>query len=86
MGFDFEKVELSEEQLADKLKTIISKFDFIENKNAPAFELMKKIIEIRNEARIAKNWAIADKIRDGLAQINIVLKDTKDGVTNWELK
>ena len=86
LGFDFEKVELSEEQLADKLKEVISEFDFIENKDAPAFELMKEIIKARNEARAAKNWAAADKIRDGLAKINIVLKDTKDGVTNWELK
>ncbi len=86
LGFDFEKVELSEEQLKEKLDEIVSEFDFLENKEAPAFELMKDIINARNEARSQKNWAVADKIRDGLARVNIVLKDTKDGVTNWELK
>lgn len=86
LGFDFEKVELSEEQLKEKLDEIVSEFDFLENKEAPAFEIMNKIIKARNEARAQKNWAVADKIRDGLAKVNIVLKDTKDGVTNWELK
>ncbi len=86
LGFDFEKVELDENQLKEKLKTIINDFDFIEDKNASASEIMKKIIKARNEARAQKNWAVADKIRDGLLKINIVLKDTKDGITNWELK
>lgn len=86
MGFDFEKVELNEEQLKEKLDEIIDDFDFVEDKNASASEIMKKIIEVRNIARAEKNWAVADKIRDGLAKINIVLKDAKDGSTNWELK
>lgn len=86
MGFDFEKVELNEEQLKEKLDKIVGDFDFIEDKNASASEIMKKIIEVRNSARAEKNWAVADKIRDGLAHINIVLKDAKDGSTNWELK
>lgn len=86
LGFDFEKIELNEEQLKEKLESIIGDFDFIEDKNASALDIMKKIIEARNNARTEKNWAVADKIRDGLAKINIVLKDTKDGITNWELK
>lgn len=86
LGFDFEKVELSEEQLGEKLKDVVSEFDFIENNDAQPFELMNEIIKARNEARAQKNWTVADKIRDGLAKVNIVLKDTKDGVTNWELK
>lgn len=86
LGFDFEKVELDENQLKEKLDTIMDNFDFIENKNASGFEIMQKIIEARNAARAQKNWAVADTIRDGLSKINIVLKDTKDGITIWELK
>lgn len=86
LGFDFEKVEIDESTLKEKLSSVIGEFDFIENKDAGASEIMQKIIKARNEARARKDWAVADKIRDGLAKINIVLKDTKDGTTIWELK
>ena len=85
LGFDFEKVELDENQLKEKLMSVIEEFDFIENKNATAKEIMDKIIEVRNEARAQKNWAVADSIRNTLDKINIVLKDSKEG-TVFELK
>lgn len=85
LGFDFEKVELDENQLNDKLSEIVGEFDFITDKSANAKEIMSKIIEVRNEARAQKNWAVADQIRNSLDKINIVLKDTKDG-TVFELK
>jgi cysteinyl-tRNA synthetase len=40
----------------------------------------------RNEARAAKNWAEADRLRDELAAIGIALRDNKDGTTTWEAK
>ena len=85
LGFDFEKVELDENQLKEKLDEIIDDFDFVEDKTAPAEEIMAKIIETRNNARAQKDWAAADSIRNSLDKINIVLKDTKDG-TVFELK
>lgn len=85
LGFDLEKIELDENQLKEKLDTIVDEFDFIEDKNVSAKEIMEKIIEVRNAARAEKNWAQADKIRDSLDKISIVLKDTKDG-TVFELK
>lgn len=85
LGFDLEKIELDENQLKEKLDTIVEEFDFIEDKNVSAKEIMEKIIEVRNAARAEKNWAQADKIRDSLDKISIVLKDTKDG-TVFELK
>ena len=86
LGFDFEKVELDENQLKEKLDIIVNEFDFITDKNAPAFDIMQKIIEERNKARSEKNWTVADKIRNELDKINIVLKDTKNGTTEWEVK
>ena len=85
LGFDFEKVELDENQLKEKLAQVIDDFDFIDNKEADAKGIMNKIIEVRNEARAQKNWEVADKIRNSLDKISIVLKDTKDG-TVFELK
>jgi cysteinyl-tRNA synthetase len=46
--------------------------------------LMDMVIERRNAAKAAKNWAESDRIRDELKAIGIQIKDTKDG-TEWEL-
>ncbi|MGH6841123.1 MAG: CysS/YqeB C-terminal domain-containing protein, partial [Methylocella sp.] len=45
---------------------------------------IEKMIEERNAARAAKNWAKSDRIRDELAAMGIALKDNKDGTTTWE--
>ena len=45
---------------------------------------VESLIEQRNKARVAKNFALSDKIRDELAAMGVVLKDTKDGTT-WEI-
>jgi cysteinyl-tRNA synthetase len=41
-------------------------------------------IEARNAARRAKNFKESDRIRDELAAMGVVLKDSKDGTT-WEI-
>ncbi len=59
---------------------------------APELELrpiVQKInfeISLRLAARVAKNWAESDRIRDELAAQGIILKDHKDGTTTWEVK
>ena len=50
-----------------------------------ADDLMKMIIELRTKAKQDKNYALADELRDKLKDSNVVLKDTKEGVT-WEVK
>jgi len=45
-------------------------------------ELVTLLIEIRNEARKNKDFTTADKIRDRLKEMNIVLMDGKEG-TSW---
>jgi cysteinyl-tRNA synthetase len=42
------------------------------------------LIEARNAARKAKDFKESDRIRDELAKMGVVLKDTKDGTT-WEI-
>lgn len=44
---------------------------------------IEKMIEDRQRARKEKNWALADKIRDDLKDIGIVLEDTPQGV-KWK--
>ncbi|OPX84447.1 MAG: Cysteine--tRNA ligase [Pelotomaculum sp. PtaB.Bin104] len=45
--------------------------------------LISLIIEVRQEARKNKNWTFADRIRDGLKELGIVLEDTPQGV-RWK--
>ena len=40
------------------------------------------IVNLRNEAKVNRDYATSDKIRDGLQKIGIQLKDGKEG-TNW---
>ena len=42
------------------------------------------LIEQRNAARKAKDFKETDRIRDELAAMGVVLKDSKDGTT-WEV-
>ena len=42
--------------------------------------LVQLIVDMRQEARKNKNFALADKLRDDLAKIGVVLQDTPDGV------
>jgi cysteinyl-tRNA synthetase len=46
-------------------------------------DLIRLVIDIRKEARAQKLWSLADKLRDGLQSIGVVLEDTKDGTT-WK--
>jgi cysteinyl-tRNA synthetase len=47
-------------------------------------ELMKIIIELRQTAKINKDWSTSDKIRNELNNIGVKLKDKKDGA-DWEI-
>ena len=58
-------------------------------KNDPHVVLVDKakvesLINAREHARRAKQFAAADRIRDELAKMGVVLKDSKDGTT-WEI-
>ena len=46
-------------------------------------DLMKLIIDLRQNSRNKKEWNLSDQIRDELKKAGIVLKDMKDGV-EWE--
>ena len=43
------------------------------------------LLEIRKEAKAKKDWATSDLIRDKIAALGFVVKDTKDGF-EWSLK
>jgi cysteinyl-tRNA synthetase len=47
--------------------------------------VMDLVVRLREDARQRKDFATADRIRDGLAAFGIVLEDTRDGV-RWKQK
>jgi cysteinyl-tRNA synthetase len=56
-----------------------------QEKDALVEPLINLIIRLRQEARVKKDWVSADKIRNSLKELGIVLEDTKDGV-RWKLR
>ena len=84
LGFDFSKVKLDENTIFEKISPILGEFDFLTGIEEPK-AVLEKILTVRNQARADKNWDIADLIRNSLARVGIVLKDTKDGTT-FEIK
>lgn len=75
---DFDKVlSLDLVKTANKLK---------EEKNSSVDTAkVEELIKKRNEARTNKDWATADAIRDELNAMNVVIKDTPEGIT-WSVK
>jgi cysteinyl-tRNA synthetase len=46
---------------------------------------IEQLIADRNSARQSKNWSEADRCRDNLTQMGILIEDTPNG-TEWKLK
>jgi cysteinyl-tRNA synthetase len=46
--------------------------------------LMELILKLRQEAKINRDFQTADRIRDGLSDLGITVKDRKDGA-DWEI-
>jgi cysteinyl-tRNA synthetase len=43
------------------------------------------LVDARDAARHAKDFKEADRIRDELKAMGVVLEDKKDGTTTWEV-
>ena len=84
-------INLLSDKTLDNLKKHFSTFLFdilglkdeiSSSENGKTDGLMNLIIELRQRARENKDWSTSDKIRDGLKELNIQLKDGKEG-TEW---
>ncbi len=73
----------------DKALALIQKFDtvlnFTSDKEASLDAIVEALIQKRNDARKAKDFATSDKIRDQLIGMGIILEDTPQGV-RWKRK
>jgi cysteinyl-tRNA synthetase len=48
-------------------------------------DLIEMLLKLRQEAKLNKNWALADQIRNQLTEMGVLIKDTKEGYS-WELR
>ncbi len=48
---------------------------------AAPHEAIARVVELRDEARRAKDWAASDRLRDALQRCGIEIKDSKEGTT-----
>jgi len=46
--------------------------------------VLKLLLDIRQDAKAKKDWAVSDRIRDRLNELGITVKDRKDGY-DWEI-
>lgn len=54
-------------------------------RSAEAEPFIELLIDVRNDLRAAKQWDLADKIRDELADLGVTLEDAPAG-TEWQMK
>jgi len=47
-------------------------------------EAVRRVIELRTQARANKDWASSDRLRDALARCGVTVKDSKEGTT-WSV-
>ncbi len=52
-----------------------------EEGSQPAAPFVDLLLEVREEMRQAKQWAVADRIRDRLAELGVLIEDGKGGTT-----
>ncbi len=87
------KLKINTENL-ELLKTAFNSFTFEilglrkDEKSQSGGELSAKLIDImlkiRHEAKLNKDWATADQIRNQLTDLGVQIKDTKEGA-EWQL-
>jgi cysteinyl-tRNA synthetase len=88
------KTETSPQELEEQWRTLIALAQVLGLEAEPKEEVeeaidgisdaeIEALIEQRNEARKAKNWAQSDRIRDELKAQGITLIDQAGGVTRW---
>ncbi|MGI0148120.1 MAG: cysteine--tRNA ligase [Thermoplasmata archaeon] len=76
------------EETAQAFRTVGNVLGVFEHREADVKlvdSLLDLVVALREDARTRKDFKTADRIRDGLAALGVVLEDTRDGV-RWKRK
>lgn len=71
------KVQVDGTALLEKLQQLLQKYTKVKSKSIE--EIIKTLIDIREEARKKKNWQMADQLRNELEVAGIEVQDTSKG-------
>ena len=78
-------ITLIQQKFKCYLEDIFGLLPINEITNSKLNEVVNLLIEIRKEAKIKKDFATSDKIRNQLTEMGINLKDEKGGEMTWSL-
>ena len=81
----FQAAQETLRELAGVLGLALSDSDESQGSSLAAKEFIDLLVSLRTELRQEKQWALADKVRDGLASLSVYLEDTPDG-TVWRFE
>jgi cysteinyl-tRNA synthetase len=76
-------LKLLQKQFKSYIEDIFGLKSINANDNGILEGVLQLLIEMRKEAKAKKDYAASDKIRNQLSGLGILLKDEKDGTTNW---
>jgi cysteinyl-tRNA synthetase len=79
--FEPKELELPQQMLSE----IAAKHGLDAGDHTDASQVVTLLTEKRNELRRAKEWGLADQIRNDLHELGITLEDTPQG-TLWRLR
>lgn len=80
-----DSISMLQKTLNDYLTDVFGLQEDNENNNAKLDEVMQVLINIRKEAKVKKDFATSDKIRNELLEKGVQLKDEKDGSVSWSI-
>jgi cysteinyl-tRNA synthetase len=85
-GLDQEKLSPAQELVRELAEEVFGlRLERAETIDAQAAPFIDLLIEMRNQLRDQKLWALSDMVRDRLLELGILVEDTKDG-TSWRWK
>jgi len=77
-------IQSHKQQMEGTMRAGLLGFQVLPSPPPPEPKLIDELIAKRTAARNSRDFEEADRIRDELAKMGVVLKDTKDGTT-WEI-
>ncbi|MFQ5615425.1 MAG: cysteine--tRNA ligase [Anaerolineales bacterium] len=84
-GADSETLPAGQSLLRELAAVLGLRLEEDTEKQSPAEPFVDLLVEVRQELRSQKLWALADKVRDRLRDLGILIEDNKEGTTwRWE--
>jgi cysteinyl-tRNA synthetase len=78
--------ELLKQKFKDYLEDVFGLINAAGNNSRKLADVMQLLIDIRKEAKLKKDFATSDKIRNQLNAMGILLKDEKGGEMSWGIE